>query len=173
MNDIEMLNCILQNAEMGCQGITNIRRMEHSMAVDRVLCDQLARYGRFYGAAHKMLTSRGEKAKHISPVVKTMTRIAAGRDLQRDASASHIAEMMIKGSTMGVNKLVRRLRDYNRQNPGVTLRNTAQFKAHGLPFLIPSACPKNLTAQSAHLNYAALPIFHTKNRRSLRSTFPR
>ncbi len=121
LNDIEMLNCILQNAEMGCQGITNIRRMEHSTAVDRVLCDQLARYGKFYGAAHKMLTSRGEKAKHISPVVKTMTRIAAGRDLQRDASASHIAEMMIKGSTMGVNKLVRRLRDYNRQNPGVTM----------------------------------------------------
>ena len=25
-NDIEMLNCVLQNAEMGCQGITSVRK---------------------------------------------------------------------------------------------------------------------------------------------------
>lgn len=121
MNDIEMLNCILQNAEMGCQGITSVRKRVKKKSVDSVLCSQLVRYGKIYSAANSMLRSRGAEAKHINPVAKTMTRIAAQRDLQRDASSSHIAEMMIKGNTMGVNKMVQHLRDYDRANPNITL----------------------------------------------------
>jgi hypothetical protein len=121
MNDIEMLNCILQNAEMGCQGITGVRKRVKNHAVDTVLCSQLVRYGKIYSVANHMLRSRGERARHINPVAKTMTRFAAQRDLQRDPSASHVAEMMIKGSTMGVNKLVQNLRDYDRNNPNITL----------------------------------------------------
>ena len=33
----------------------------------------------------------------------------------------HIAEMMIKGNTMGVNKMAQHLRDYDRTDPNVTL----------------------------------------------------
>ena len=55
MNDIEMLNRILQNAEMGCQGITSIRKRTKKKAVDHVLCNQLARYGKIYSAANSML----------------------------------------------------------------------------------------------------------------------
>ena len=33
---------------------------------------------------------------------------------------------------------------YRLDMPAEYKGNTAQFKAHGLPFLIPSACPKNL-----------------------------
>ena len=121
MNDIEMLNCIAQNAEMGCQGVTAIRKRVREGAVDRVLCNQLARYGKIYHAAGTMLRSRGESVKHISPVAKTMTRYSAGIDLKRDSSPSHVAEMMIKGNTMGVNKLVRSLREYDRNDSNITL----------------------------------------------------
>ena len=114
MNDIEMLNCIAQNAEMGCQGVTAIRKRV-------VLCNQLARYGKIYHAAGTMLRSRGESVKHISPIAKTMTRYSAGIDLKRDSSPSHVAEMMIKGNTMGVNKLVRSLREYDRNDSNITL----------------------------------------------------
>ena len=50
-----------------------------------------------------------------------MTRIAADRDLKRDPSPSHAAEMMIKGNTMGVNKMSRRLREYDRSDSNITL----------------------------------------------------
>ena len=121
MNDIEMLNCILQNAEMGCQGISGVRRRIKHKAVDSVLCTQLVRYGKIYSAANSMLKSRGVEARRISPVAKTLAGLAAQRDLRRDASSSHIAEMMIKGNTMGVNKMVRHLRNYDRANPNITL----------------------------------------------------
>ncbi len=108
MNDIEMLNCILQNAEMGCQGIAGVRRRIKHKAVDSVLCTQLARYGKIYSAANSMLKSRGVEARRISPVAKTLTGLAAQRDLRR-------------GNTMGVNKMVRHLRNYDRANPNITL----------------------------------------------------
>ena len=45
INDVEMLNYILQNAEMGCHGIKNVRKgVKSSAAVDSVLCEQLVRY---------------------------------------------------------------------------------------------------------------------------------
>lgn len=122
INDIEMLNCILKNAEMGCQGITGVRRgIEPNRAVDNVLCEQLVRYGKIYNVASNMLKKRGAQPRHINPVARTMTRYAAKRDLQRDPSPSHVAEMMIKGNTMGVNKLVEHLRDYDRSDTNITL----------------------------------------------------
>ena len=121
MNDIEMLNQIAQNAEMGCQGVTAVRKRIESGAVDRLLCSQLTRYAKIYHAAGQMLRRRGESVRHISPVAKTMTRISAQMDLRRDNSPSHVAEMMIKGSTMGVNKLVHSLREYDRGDSSITL----------------------------------------------------
>ena len=50
-----------------------------------------------------------------------MTKIATERDLRRDASASHVAEMMIKGNTMGVNKMARHLREYDNSDSHIRL----------------------------------------------------
>ena len=121
MNDIDMLKCIAQNAEMGCQGVTAVRKRIDNKAVVDLLLTQLTRYGKIFPAAGQMLRNRGESVHHISPVAKTMTRLSAQMDLRRDSTPSHVAEMMIKGSTMGVNKLVHNLREYDRADSSVTL----------------------------------------------------
>ena len=122
INDAEMLTYILQNAEMGCQGVKNIRRENGANSgIDSVLCNQLARYGKIYSAAGNMLRNLGEDVHHVSPVAKTMARLSAARDMKRDPSNSHIAEMMIKGNTMGVNKMAQHLRSYDRTDPNITL----------------------------------------------------
>lgn len=121
INDVEMLNSILQNAEMGCQGITSVRKRLKSSKVDGVLCEQLVRYGKIYHCANNMIRSRGGDVQHVSPITKTMTRYAASRDLRRDSSASHVAEMMIKGNTMGLNKMSRNLREYDGDDSSIRL----------------------------------------------------
>lgn len=113
INDVEMLNYVLQNAEMGCQGIASVRKKVRNSGIDCVLCEQLVRYGKIYHCANSMLKNRGAEVHHISPVTKAMTKYAAERDLKRDSSSSHIAEMMIKGNTMGVNKMTRHIRNYD------------------------------------------------------------
>ncbi len=57
-NDIEMLNCVLQNAEMGCQGITSVRKSLKDSKVD--------------GAATKALP-----ASFPSYLAKFLTNLAA------------------------------------------------------------------------------------------------
>ena len=111
-NDIEMLNCVLQNAEMGCQGITSVRKSLKDSKVDGVLCEHLIKYGKLYHCANKMLQNRGAEPHRVSNMTKTMTRYAAQRDLKRDSSSSHIAEMMIRGSTMGAIQMSKRINAY-------------------------------------------------------------
>jgi hypothetical protein len=91
----------------------------HDSNVDFLLCEQLMKYGKMYHNANNMLRNRGAEIRHVSPMTKAMTRYAAQRDLKRDSSSSHIAEMMIKGNTMGVNKMSRHIRQYDGQDPNV------------------------------------------------------
>ena len=86
-----------------------------------MLCNQLARYGKIYNTAGSMLKSLGEVIHRVSPLARKMAELSATRDLRRDPSGSHIAEMMIKGNTMGVNKMAQHLRDYDRTDPNITL----------------------------------------------------
>lgn len=119
INDVEMLTYVLQNAEMGCQGIAAVRKGLRDSRVEGVLCEQLIKYGKLYHCANNMLRNRGAEIHHVSSMTKAMTKYAAQRDLKRDASSSHIAEMMIKGNTMGVNKMSRHIRDYDGKDPHV------------------------------------------------------
>lgn len=121
INDVEMLNYVLQNAEMGCQGITCVRKKLRNSKIDGLLCEHLIKYGKLYHCASVMLKNRGAEVQHISPMAKTMSRIAAERDLRRDSSSSHIAEMMIKGNTMGVNKMTKHIRNYDGKDSKVSL----------------------------------------------------
>lgn len=121
INDTEMLTYILQNAEMGCYGIKSVRGTKCPQALDAVLTGQMARYGKIYSTAGNMLRGLGEELHRVSPLAKTAARLTAARDLKRDSSGSHIAEMMIKGNTMGVNKMAQHLRDYDRTDPNITL----------------------------------------------------
>lgn len=113
IDDAEMLTYVLQTAEMGCQGIASVRKSNHDTSIDHTLCEQLVKYGKLYHCANNMLRNRGEEIHHVNSMTKAMTRYAAERDLRRDASSSHIAEMMIKGNTMGVNKMARHIRYYD------------------------------------------------------------
>ena len=156
-NDIEMLNCVLQNAEMGCQGITSVRKSLKDSKVDGVLCEHLIKYGKLYHCANKMLQNRGAEPHRVSNMTKAMTRYAAQRDLKRDSSSSHIAEMMIKGNTMGVNKMSRKIREYNGNDPHVSLlakknvRNRRRKHKRNVRIFVKSTNHKTATRQIIRL----------------------
>lgn len=88
INDAEMLTYILQSAEMGCQGIKHVREGKCSRALDTVLCNQMARYGKIYSTAGSMLKNLGEDIHRISPLARKMAQLSAARDLRRDPSGS-------------------------------------------------------------------------------------
>lgn len=119
INDVDMLNYVLQNAEIGCSSITTVRKQLKDSRVDGLLVEHLIKYGKLYHCANTMLRKRGGEIRHINPMVRKMVRFSSQRELNRDSSPSHVAQMMIKGSTMGVSKMAKHIRDYDGKDPKV------------------------------------------------------
>lgn len=120
LNDEQMLQFIMKNAEMGCRGINEVKHYSNSDEMTRALRSQNIEYGRIYHNAYNMLRKRGADSSHVSPMRAAMARMVAKREMKNDSSNSHIAEMMIQGNTMGVQKIARHIRDYNNSNQSVT-----------------------------------------------------
>lgn len=109
----EMLNYVMQNAEMGCCGISTIKGYAQDEKLQSALRSQMIEYGKIYYTANQMLKNSREEACRISPMVRKMTKYVTKRNMEKDDSDSHIAQMMINGNVKGVTKIVDRIRDYN------------------------------------------------------------
>ena len=120
INDKQMLQFIMKNAEMGCRGINDIKHYSNTPKMARELRSQNLEYGHIYHNAHSMLRNIGGETRHVNPMVARMARVKAKREMKAEDSDSHIAEMMIKGNTMGVNKIVQNMRRYHGGSKSVT-----------------------------------------------------
>ena len=120
INDTEMLRFIMKNAEMGCRGINDVKHYSNTADMARALRSQNMEYGHIYHNAYNMLRNMGGESSHVHPFVATMARVKVKRDMRADGSDSRIAEMMIKGNSMGVQKIARRMRQYSGKNKEVT-----------------------------------------------------
>ena len=120
IDDRQMLQFIMKNAEMGCRGINDIKNYSNTPQMARELRSQNLEYGHIYHNAHNMLHNMGGESKHIHPFVASMARAKTKRGMKAEDSDSHIAEMMINGNTMGVKKIARSMRQYSGSNKSVT-----------------------------------------------------
>lgn len=120
INDVQMLRFVMKNAEMGCRGINNIKHYSNTPEMTKALRTQNIEYGRIYHSAWSMLKRRGAETKHVHPATIVMAKAVAEKEMRKDDSNSHIAEMMIQGHTMGVQKIARHIRQYGNPNPNIT-----------------------------------------------------
>ena len=111
--NVEMLNYIFQNVQMGTDSVNTILPdvKDENMRNDLVV--QLKEYGSLARRAEQLLGEYGEKAKDNNVFKKAMTETMAKINSMTDSSSSHIAEMMINGATMGVIDMTKKLREYN------------------------------------------------------------
>ena len=120
INDEQMLQFIMKNAEMGCRGINDIKHYSNTSEISRALMTQNIEYGHIYHNAFNMLRNRRMRPKHINPVIASLARAKTKREMSADSSDSHIAEMMIQGNTIGVQKIARHIRQYNGMTKSVS-----------------------------------------------------
>jgi cytoplasmic iron level regulating protein YaaA (DUF328/UPF0246 family) len=76
------------------------------------LRNQLKEYGEMRSAARSMLNEHGYDEKGISAFEKIRTYLMIDLQTLTDKSTSHIAEMLIIGSNMGVIQALRSLKKY-------------------------------------------------------------
>lgn len=108
----ELLNFVYQNAQMGTATIHQLVGIVHDSAFKEHLTSQLRGYQSLEQKAVEQLERNGCDEKGLSSFEKMRTYLMIDLQTLTDKTPSHIAEMMIIGSNMGVINAIKNLRKY-------------------------------------------------------------
>lgn len=108
----ELLNFVYQNAQMGVVTLKQLMELAHGEDFRSHMEAQLREYETMEAEAVKLLEEHGCDEKGLSAFEKIRTYLMIDLQTLTDKSASHVAEMMLIGSTMGVINALRNLRKY-------------------------------------------------------------
>jgi uncharacterized protein (DUF305 family) len=107
----ELLSHVYQTAEMGEIGIRAVRKHATDQNLQSALDRQLAEYEKLRRSAQDMLGSLGRTPTEVGTMARWSSQMMTAMKTSADHSATKIAELMIQGSTMGVTKSLRTIRD--------------------------------------------------------------
>ena len=117
--DTELLNFIHQNAEMGKNTMSQLIAITDDPSFQEKLSQQLEDYNRVCMASNVLLQSAGHETKGLSPLTKFSTYLSVNMNTMSDKSPSHISEMLIQGSTMGIIDITKKLKEYKDADKGI------------------------------------------------------
>lgn len=93
---------IQRNTKMAMKAIDAISSKVRHNGLAHQIARQSAKYAELYNRATKELTLAHERSYYSSAISELMLRMAVNCNTMMNRSTSHIAELMIKGSNMGI-----------------------------------------------------------------------
>ncbi len=111
--DKQLLSELYRSTQIGAESINSLISETSDPALKTELSNQLCGYQKLSKRAHQMLEKRGGRAEETGKM-KTMG-IHTGIKLNTliDKTSSHLAEMAIEGSTMGIVDTTKQLGDFS------------------------------------------------------------
>jgi hypothetical protein len=100
--DIRLLNDVYQNSQMGVAAISQVKNIIEDEKLSKHLENQQKEYQQIQDTARKRLYARETEQKDLSNMAKVSSHLTIGMKNFTDKSPSHISEVMIQGSTMGI-----------------------------------------------------------------------
>ena len=117
--NVELLNYIYQNAEMGKQTIPQLLEATEDGEFRKLLQGQLREYQEIWESAAAMIREENGEAKGLNAMAKISSYLSTSFNTMIDKTSSHMAEMMIQGSTMGVVEITQKIKKYSDADSGV------------------------------------------------------
>lgn len=108
----ELLNFVYQNAQMGVNTLTQLLDIVEEGDLTRHIRAQQEGYRAMEEEARKLLEENGCDEKGLSAFERIRTYLMIDLQTLGDKSASHVAEMLMIGSNMGVINAIKNLRKY-------------------------------------------------------------
>lgn len=108
----ELLNFIYQNSQMGADTISQLLTITKDAKFDEHLEKQMEGYREFHKCAKLKLNENGFDEKGIGAFEKLKAYLMINLQTLTDKSTSHIAEMMVIGSNMGIVDSIKNQRKY-------------------------------------------------------------
>ena len=118
-DDCTLLNHIRQTTEMGVDGIDSVIQYA-DVTFRQALEQQRTEYNKIHSSADQLLRKHGGRPEDVSAFAKWSSELSSGVKTMMDSSQSNIADMMIRGNTMGVTKGMQTMRECNVSDTAVT-----------------------------------------------------
>ncbi len=115
MNEnLEIVNHIFKDSEMSISTLTKLSNTleKKDNKIKDAIEDILKGYERYYKEAKKILTKEGSKKEKNSFITKMMANMGIDKEVKNDNSDSKMADMLIKGISMGSIDLEKKLKKY-------------------------------------------------------------
>ena len=106
-----LLQAVYKNVKMATDSILNLMPKVEDQKLKSDMTVQLSAYEAFASRTAKLLAEEGVKPEEEGMMTKMAAKWGSMMNTMRDSSASHIAEMMVEGATMGVNDLLKQIRE--------------------------------------------------------------
>lgn len=117
---VQLLEELYKNVKMGSDSILSllpkIEREDSAFKSDLTL--QLDGYERYANRINTLFRQGGENVRDDSLWNKMSARVGSAMGTLMDSSVSHIADMVIQGSTMNMDETIRLLRQFENSNAG-------------------------------------------------------
>ena len=109
---VELLSKLHKNTSMGKDATLDLLEKVRDPQLKSDMTHQLNGYEGFLTKINEHLQAVGEQAKDESLLTKMSAKVGTTFSTLMDDSPSHIADMMIQGSTMGMTDTTKLLREY-------------------------------------------------------------
>ncbi len=110
--NVELLNYIHQNSEMGIGTIEHLIEINTNEQFEKTLQSQYNEYKKINEITNEKLKERNKEPKDLSSYSQISSYIMINWKTLTDRSPSHISEMLIQGSTMGIIDITKKLKEY-------------------------------------------------------------
>ena len=111
--EVEYLNYIYKNAEMGVIGINDIITKVKNEKFEKLLTKEKEEYQEICKEVCDVLKKYGKQNEEIGTMAKMSTKMMTEMSLMKDNSDQTIAKMMIEGSNKGIIEITEKINAYN------------------------------------------------------------
>lgn len=111
--DTEFLQEIYANVKMGSDSIINLLPKVKNDKMKSMMTEQLDKYEKYAADVRGMLIEQGVQPKEAGAVAKISAKLGMEMKSMQDGTTSHMAEMMVQGSTMDVTDLLQKVNAYD------------------------------------------------------------
>ena len=112
----DLLNAIYKNVKMASDALLNLMPKVKDEKLKNDMTVQLSVYEGFASRAAKLLAEEGAKPEEEGTMTKLCSKMGMAMNTMRDSTASHLAEMIIEGSTMGINDILKQIREAEKKH---------------------------------------------------------
>ncbi len=110
--EVSMLENLYKNMKMGSDSAIKIIEKAEDGGFKKALTSQLNGYEEFAEKIKNRLHELGYKEKEEGIMAKMGVSLGMAMNAMADSSDSHLAQMVVEGSTMGITDTLKILRDY-------------------------------------------------------------